>query len=126
VNRGRVRSVRGQAPCLLLTLLMAGRVWAHAFPIGAEPSAGAVLRAPPPFVRVAFDGAVEPVFSTLRVETRDGVRIDRGDARVTGPDDTVLTVGLPSHLPPGSYHVFWTAVARDGHRTEGDYSFTVQ
>jgi methionine-rich copper-binding protein CopC len=32
---------------------------------------------------------------------------------------------LPA-LPSGRYRVFWTVVARDGHRTEGDFSFRVK
>jgi methionine-rich copper-binding protein CopC len=37
----------------------------------------------------------------------------------------LLEVSLPS-LPTGNYHVFWSVVARDGHRTEGDYTFTIK
>jgi hypothetical protein len=34
-------------------------------------------------------------------------------------------VSLPS-LSPGTYRVIWSVVARDGHRTEGDYTFTIK
>ena len=29
-------------------------------------------------------------------------------------------------LPPGRYQVFWSVVARDGHRTEGSFPFRVK
>ena len=55
------------------------------------------------------------------------VNIDRnsGTVRISSSDGTLLEVGLPS-LPAGRYRVFWSVVARDGHRTEGDFSFTVK
>jgi methionine-rich copper-binding protein CopC len=34
-------------------------------------------------------------------------------------------VSLPP-LPPATYRVIWSVVARDGHRTEGDYAFTIK
>jgi methionine-rich copper-binding protein CopC len=81
--------------------------------------------APPPAVRIWFDGEIEPVFSTLRVEAEDNRRVDKGDAGVDPRDQTVLKVGLPP-LPPGKYRVFWSVVARDGHRTEGNFTFRVK
>jgi methionine-rich copper-binding protein CopC len=102
-----------------------GAGWAHAFPDHSEPRVGHTVDAPPPAVRIWFDGAIEPVFSTLRVEDERKQRVDRGDARVDPRDSTVLEVSL-APLAPGQYRVFWSVVARDGHRTEGDYSFRVK
>jgi len=36
-----------------------------------------------------------------------------------------LRLALPT-LPSGEYRVTWQAVARDGHRTSGDYTFTIK
>lgn len=79
---------------------------------------------PPSQVRIWFDGALEPVFSTILVKNADGHRVDREDGRVNPSDNTILEVSLPS-LPSGKYRVFWSVVARDGHRTEGDFPFTI-
>ena len=106
-------------------LALPGAIWAHAFPDHSEPRVGHTVDAPPPAVRIWFDGAIEPVFSTLRVEDERKQRVDRGDARVDPRDSTALEVSLPP-LPSGRYRVFWSVVARDGHRTEGDYSFRVK
>jgi methionine-rich copper-binding protein CopC len=95
------------------------------FPDHSEPRVGHVLDTPPPAVRIWFDGAIEPVFSTLRVEDAGKRRVDRNDARVDSSDRTLLEVSLPS-LPPGRYQVFWSVVARDGHRTEGSFPFRVK
>jgi hypothetical protein len=51
--------------------------------------------------------------------------VDRADAHVDPTDRTMLEVSLPP-LAPGRYQVFWSVVARDGHRTEGSYPFRVK
>jgi len=109
------------AAVLLVTASPAG---GHAFPDHSEPRVGHTVDAPPPAVRIWFDGAIEPVFSTLRVEDADQRRVDRNDARVSA-SGTLLEVTLPP-LPPGRYQVFWRVVARDGHRTEGSFAFRIK
>jgi methionine-rich copper-binding protein CopC len=116
----RVR--RGVVVSLLASVAPA---WAHVFPDHSEPRVGHALDAPPPAVRIWFDGAIEPVFSTLRVEDAGRRRVDRDDAHVDASDRTLLEVSLPP-LPSGRYQVFWSVVARDGHRTEGSFRFRVK
>jgi methionine-rich copper-binding protein CopC len=103
----------------------AAPAWGHAFPDHSDPRVGHTVDAPPPAVRIWFDGAIEPVFSTLRVEDGDKRRVDKNDARVDPVDRTLLEVSLPP-LSPGRYQVFWSVVARDGHRTEGSFPFRVK
>jgi methionine-rich copper-binding protein CopC len=86
---------------------------------------GSSIDAPPAAVRIWFDGQIEPVFSTIRVENRDKQRVDKGDGGVDPGDNRVLQVKMPP-LPPGSYRVYWSVVARDGHRTEGDFPFRIK
>lgn len=111
---------------LLATLLVLAPTagWAHAFPDHSEPRVGHTVDAPRS-VRVWFDGEIEPVFSTIRVEDGDKRRVDSGDARVDTKDNSLLEVSVPT-LPPGRYQVFWSVVARDGHRTEGSFPFRVK
>ncbi|MGH7909814.1 MAG: copper resistance CopC family protein [Thermodesulfobacteriota bacterium] len=97
----------------------------HVFPEHADPEVGATVTVAPTRVRIWFDGALEPAFSTLRVENESGEQVDRGDGHGDPSDPTLLEVSLPP-LPPGIYRVIWSAVARDGHRTEGDYTFTIK
>ena len=111
----------------LLTLILViwpTLAWAHAFPDHSEPRVGHTVD-PPSSVRVWFDGAIEPVFSTIRVEDGDKRRVDRGDGRVNPEDNRLLEVSVPA-LPPGGYKVFWSVVARDGHRTDGSVPFRVK
>ena len=110
---------------LILLGLWTEVAWGHVFPEHAEPQVGAMVTVSPPNVRMWFDGAIEPVFSTLRVQDASGKQVDSGDGHVDPSDPTLLEVSLPP-LPAGTYRVIWSVVARDGHRTEGDYTFTIK
>ncbi len=119
----RVAAATGIAS-LLLTLWTAA-AGAHAFPERSEPRVGAVLWTAPAEVRIWFDGNIEPAFSRVTVTDAAGQRIDRGDPHVDPQNRRLLQVGLPP-LAPGVYKVTWSVLAVDGHRTQGDYKFTVK
>lgn len=51
--------------------------------------------------------------------------MDLGDSEIDPQNRRVLRVSLPS-VPPGTCKVTWGVLAVDGHRTEGDYIFTVK
>jgi len=112
---------------ILAALLLAPvPAWAHTFPDHSDPRVGQTVDAAPTQVRIWFDGEIEPVFSTMRVESSDKQRVDKGDGRVDAQDNRLLVVTTRPALPPGQYRVFWSVVARDGHRTEGDFPFRVK
>jgi methionine-rich copper-binding protein CopC len=97
----------------------------HAFPNHSDPKVGATVEGSPLWVRIWFDGDLEPVFSTIMVHTMDGQMVDNRDGRVDPSNPTLLEVSVPK-LSPGTYLVIWTAVSRDGHRTQGNFTFTVK
>jgi copper resistance protein C len=122
------RRSRGKARTLILAaalLVAPPPARAHAFPDHADPRVGSIVNPSPPEVRIWFDGEIEPVFSTIRVENENKQRIDRGDGGVSPQDNRLLAVRIPP-LTSGKYRVYWSVVARDGHRTEGDYPFKVK
>ena len=98
---------------------------AHAFVSRTEPRQSATLAEPPSQVRIWFDGPVEKMYLDVRVETADKRRVDRKDARLSPDDTTLVEVGLP-RLTPGRYRVFYSVVARDGHKREGSFSFLLK
>ena len=111
---------------LLGPVILAPRVvLAHAFPDHSEPRVGSTVENSPPFVRIWFDGALESAFTTIVVEDSSGRKVDRGKGGVNPSDPTLLEVELEP-LTPGTYHVIWDVLARDGHRTKGDFTFTVK
>ena len=119
------RPWRGPTALALVLLVATGSAWGHAFPDHSEPRVGWTVPTPPSRVRIWFDGMLEPTFSTITVRNADREQVDKGDGRVNPSDGTILEVSLPP-LPPGTYRVFWSVVARDGHRTEGDFPFTIE
>jgi methionine-rich copper-binding protein CopC len=106
-------------------LLIPSPAWPHAFPDHSEPRVGHTLDTPPTAIRIWFDGDLEPVFSRIRVENSNHEQVDSKDGRVNPGDRRLLEVHVPP-LPPGKYRVVWSVVARDGHRTEGDYPFRIK
>jgi methionine-rich copper-binding protein CopC len=108
----------------VVLMASAGPAWAHAFPDHSDPRVGSEVKEPPRTVRIWFDGRLEPLFSSLHVMDKQGERVDTGPGRVDPDDATLLTTDLPA-LPPGVYTVVWDVVAIDGHRTEGQFNFTI-
>jgi methionine-rich copper-binding protein CopC len=106
-------------------LALPGVSQGHAFPDHSDPKVGATVYSSPANVRIWFDGDLEPVFSTISVQDAGGKKVDKGNGRADPSNSTLLEVSLPP-LPAGTYHVFWSVVARDGHRTEGDYKFVIK
>jgi methionine-rich copper-binding protein CopC len=97
----------------------------HAFPDHSDPKVGSTVSVSPVQVRIWFDGDIEPAFSMIMVHSMDGKMVDNRDGRVDPSDPTLLEVSVP-RLPAGTYLVLWNVVARDGHRTTGQYTFTVK
>ncbi|KGR97902.1 copC domain protein [Burkholderia sp. ABCPW 111] len=124
-----VTVIRPIHPACAAAAIVAGIVaspaaFAHAFPQSQTPSAGAEVP-PPANVTIVFDGRLEPAFSALTVSDATGKPVSRAKATVAPNDAKTISVALPA-LAPGKYVVHWVAVASDGHRTQGDYSFKVK
>ncbi len=113
------------ATFLVLSIVWTALAGAHAFPEHSVPGAGAILDKAPATVTIYFDSELEPVFSTLIVKNEQGSQVSQGNGEVDHGNQAVLTTKL-STANKGAYHVYWSVIARDGHHTEGDYTFTVQ
>ena len=107
--------------CLLIVPAVAR---AHAQLDHADPKVGSTVPAPSQ-VRIWFDSDVEPVFSSIAVHGPGGVTVGDGHGGAGPSDPKLLKADVP-HLAPGTYQVTWSAVSRDGHRTSGEYRFTVR
>lgn len=99
---------------------------AHAFPSNSSPHVGATVAAPPTAVKVWFDGEIEPVFSTLVVKNAAGQQVSSGKGQVDAKDHTLLETALAQGQPAGTYTVYWSVVAIDGHHTEGHFDYRVK
>ncbi len=97
---------------------------AHVHLDRSEPAKDAVVSEAPTNVKLVFSGRIEPEFSKIVVTGADGTQVDKGDTSASD-NRRELSVSLDA-LGPGKYQVNWNAIARDGHRIRGDFSFTVE
>jgi methionine-rich copper-binding protein CopC len=98
---------------------------AHAYPQHQAPAAGATVSSSPNEVSIEFDDGLEPAFSSIAVTDKQGKPVTSAKSVVDPADKKHMSVALNA-LTPGVYSVAWVAVADDGHRTQGHYSFTLK
>jgi copper resistance protein C len=94
---------------------------AHASLSHANPSGGSALSAAPQEVMLTFTDTLEAAFSRLTVTDANGVEVSQGKAQVSG---NTMRIGLKP-LDAGIYKVNWRAVSTDTHKTEGNFTFSV-
>jgi len=116
-------TARGLVAALTLTLAQAAH--AHAYPKVEVPASGATVSGAPKTVTIDFDDALESEFSAITVTDARGTSVTSGKSVVETSSPKHMWVALDP-LTPGVYTVTWVAVAADGHRTEGEYTFKVK
>ncbi|EEA02437.1 copper resistance protein CopC [Burkholderia sp. H160] len=122
------RVLRIAAACAAVTALMIVNcqfAQAHAYPTHQAPAAGATVTTSQKDVVIDFDDGLEPAFSSITVRDAHMNAVTRGKAVVDASNRKRMSVALDP-LTPGVYTVSWTAVAADGHRTQGHYTFTAK
>ncbi|MDN7748724.1 copper resistance CopC family protein [Burkholderia gladioli] len=119
----KIRQFATHGAAALLLAAVAPLAFAHAHPKQRSPEAGATVPAATASVSIDFDEGLEPAFSSLKVSDAAGASVTRDKSSVS--DKKHMSVDLAA-LKPGVYTVNWVAVATDGHRTQGSYSFTAQ
>ncbi|ACR31851.1 copper resistance protein CopC [Burkholderia glumae] len=120
-----LRQFAARGAAALLLAAAAPLAFAHAHPTERTPGAGATAPASTTAVTIDFDEGLEPAFSSIKVTDAAGQSVTRGKSSVGGDAGKRMSVALAA-LKPGVYTVHWVAVATDGHRTQGTYTFTVQ
>ncbi|WP_144112053.1 copper homeostasis periplasmic binding protein CopC [Paraburkholderia sp. BCC1886] len=106
-------------------LLLTTTAFAHAHLVSSEPAANAEVAAPTQ-VTIHFTEPLEPAFSRIALADASGHAAATAPSQVDRTDAKVMHLPLPSALSAGHYAVHWTAVATDGHRTQGDFAFDVK
>ncbi|MCP3715391.1 copper resistance protein CopC [Paraburkholderia sp. CNPSo 3281] len=116
-------TARGAVAALLTATCQLAQ--AHAYPTHQAPGAGLTVPASQKDVAIDFDDGLEPAFSSITVTDAQGGAVTRGKAVIDPSNSKHMSVAL-NPLTPGVYTVSWVAVATDGHRTQGHYTFTVK
>lgn len=117
-------SVQARVAAFALVLASNGPALAHTHALAQTPPPNASV-ASPAQACINFSDALEPALSHLTVHDTHGNQVNRSASTVGAGQPTKMCADLPV-LAPGSYQVRWVAVARDGHRTEGIYTFHVR
>jgi copper resistance protein C len=121
----RIYRSRFAATLFALTLLISAipAAFAHTHPAMMMPAPDQTVESPD-VVMIHFTEAVEPKFSQITVTDASGHVMNK-EASVVSSDAKMVSVAMPK-LKAGIYTVNWVAVAVDGHRSNGDYKFTVK
>lgn len=101
-------------------LVGAGTAAAHATVIATDPVDNASLTQAPATVSATFSEALQPKFAAMTVVGPDGNLWSTGDPRV---EEAVLSVGVRTLGPSGSYTVNYRVTSADGHVISGSWKF---
>jgi copper resistance protein C len=113
------------AALLLALVLAVPLAQAHSHLQSSDPAANATLAASPKEIRLTFNMAFEPKFSTVRLLDASGKVVETPPAAPDPQNPKLLLLQLPQALPPGAYKVEWKVVAGDAHPMTGSFSFTI-
>jgi methionine-rich copper-binding protein CopC len=112
---------------LLLTIAVlaafATPAFAHAHLASSVPADGAGVPAPEA-ITLKFSEDVELSFTGLTI-TGPGGEVAQGAPSLDPVDHTMLIVPVAGAMTVGGYTVAWHALATDGHKSEGSFSFVV-
>ena len=122
------RFLRGLAAASILPLAMlaAPAAFAHAHLKSQVPAADSVAAAAPNTIELHFSEGVEPAFTGISLQGPGNAAVKLGKPAVDAHDKALLRVPVQGPMPAGRYVVDWHAVAVDGHKTKGQYSFSVK
>ena len=116
------------SPILLLAALLttaASPAFAHAHLKSAVPAIGGTVKTSPSELDLGFTEGVNLAFTGVTVKGPGGAAVPIGKAALGSGGATTLVVPVTGTLAAGAYTVDWHALAVDGHKTEGHYSFTI-
>lgn len=113
------------AAVVTAAVLSPAAVWAHAQLDHASPTVGSKVASAPTQVQIWFDQEVNPAGTSIEVFDSAGKEIDLKDSKQDTQDHSLMVVNLPRALASGTYTVKWKALCMQGHKTQGEFKFTV-
>ncbi|WON78027.1 copper homeostasis periplasmic binding protein CopC [Serratia sp. UGAL515B_01] len=116
----------GTAAVLLASLFVTQQALAHAYLKDAVPADKSEVATSPKQLTLKFTGDVEASFSGIELKDAKGDVIPTGKATLDSTDKSSLIVPLDKELDAGQYNVDWRVLSVDGHKSEGQYSFSVK
>lgn len=114
------------AVALGVSLGLVGPASAHAHLKSAKPAVNGTVATSPNEIDLTFSEGVNLKFTGITITGPGKAAVKTQDGKFGPKGDTTLIVPIGSSLPPGAYTVDWHALAKDGHKTQGAYTFTVK
>ncbi|HHR5881003.1 copper homeostasis periplasmic binding protein CopC [Providencia rettgeri] len=102
------------------------QAFAHAHLKDQLPAEGAALEQAPEAITLNFSEGIEVNFTKVNVTDENKQVIKTGKAALDPSNNTKVIIPVESKLAAGKYDVQWSVVSVDGHKTKGNYSFTVK
>jgi methionine-rich copper-binding protein CopC len=111
-----------------LMVLIPEFAFAHAHLKNSEPAKDAMLEKFPAEIRMEFSERLEMAMSKTDVKNAVTNEVVSEDKLSEGSKDNTMIIKLknPSGAGIGHYIVHWTAVAKNTHKMEGRYEFSVR
>lgn len=111
------------AACLSLGV---GQAFAHAQLVQADPKVGSTVNRAPVVIWLRFNEVPRIPGSGVILIGPGGTKAVLGPLAHDPGDPMALIAPTPRGLGSGRYDVHWGALSPDAHRTQGDFTFTVQ
>ncbi|HEF8774246.1 copper homeostasis periplasmic binding protein CopC [Providencia manganoxydans] len=102
------------------------QAFAHAHLKDQLPAEGAAVEQTPESITLNFSEGIEVNFAKVKVTGPNDNVVKTGKPELDPNNDTKVIVSIESKLAAGKYDVNWSVVSVDGHKTKGEYSFTVK
>jgi copper resistance protein C len=111
---------------VMLSGFISQQASAHAHLKTETPAADSVLTVSPTELSLGFSEGIEPDFSKITLTDASQKAVKTGKMALAANDNTQAVLPLSDALHAGKYIVSWNVVSVDGHKTHGQYSFTVK
>ncbi|WP_414811641.1 copper homeostasis periplasmic binding protein CopC [Rahnella aquatilis] len=111
---------------VLLSGFISQQASAHAHLKTETPAADSLLTVSPTELSLGFSEGIEPDFSKITLTDASQKTVKTGKMMLAANDNTQAVLPLTDALSAGKYIVSWNVVSVDGHKTHGQYSFTVK
>ncbi len=110
---------------LIVLLIQANPVLAHAKLVKSDPSRKAALSASPKFVQLWFNEKIEGSYASVTVLDSEKKPVTQNSPEPVAGDLKSVVLNLPE-LEPGSYKVQYRVMSVDGHVIESSYEFSIK
>ncbi|HCF8017812.1 CopC domain-containing protein YobA [Klebsiella aerogenes] len=124
-----MRTIAGRAlsaAVFLSAMLTTASAFAHAHLQQQIPAADSTVSVSPQALTLTFSEGVELSFSSVTLSGPQNKPVATGKLARSDGNKAQLTLPLNEPLAAGEYTVEWHVVSVDGHKTKGQYHFSVK